>query len=186
MKIEDYQLSNGEILIHPYQRGDARPCFDAIIESMDELMPWMFWCNADITYSEIEDWVKSRPDAWLDDTSYEFAIVDHRQGTFIGNCGLVHVDLQNRRAELGYWIRTTKIRKGYATQASKLALKFAFEVVQLNRVEIIIETKNTNSQRVAEKLGAKKEGLMRKRLLIHDTFRDAILYSILAEDDLST
>ena len=182
MKIEDYQLSNGTILIRPYQMDDARPCFEAIVESMDELMPWMFWCNADISFPEIEGWVESRLGAWLDDTSYEFAIVDSHQGTFVGNCGLVHVDLQNKRAELGYWIRTSQARKGFATQASMLALEFAFDVLQLNRVEIIVETKNMNSQRVAEKLGAKKEGLMRQRLHIHDTFRDAFLYSILADD----
>lgn len=184
MEIEDYQLSNGMILIRPYQKEDAKPCFDAILESMDELMPWMFWCNADLTYPEIEGWVESRPNAWLDDTSCEFVIVDSHQGTFIGNCGLVHIDFQNRRAELGYWIRTSQTRKGYATQSSKLALKFAFEVLRLNRVEIIVETKNTNSQRVVEKLGANKEGLLRQRLHIHGTFRDAFLYSILAEDDL--
>jgi len=186
MEIEDYQLSNGKILIRPYQKEDAKPCFDAILESMDELMPWMFWCNAGLTYPEIEGWVESRPDAWLDDTGYEFVIVDSHQGTFIGNCGLVHIDFQNRMAELGYWIRTSQTRKEYATQASQLALKFAFEVLRLNRVEIIVETKNTNSQRVAEKLGAKKEGLMRQRLHIHGTFRDAFLYSILGEDDLAT
>ncbi|MGB7875687.1 MAG: GNAT family protein [Anaerolineales bacterium] len=185
MKIEDYQLSNESILIRPYQMNDARPCFDAILESMDELMPWMFWCHTDITYPEIEDWVKSRPGAWLDDISYEFAIIDSRQGSFIGNCGLVHVDLQNRKAELGYWMRTSQTRKGFATQASKLALKFAFDVLQLNRVEIIVETKNMASQKVAEKLGAKMEGLMRQRLHIHDTFRDAILYAVLAEENVS-
>ena len=182
MKIEDYQLSNGTILIRPYQMDDARPCFEAIIESMDELMPWMFWCNPDIAYPEIEGWVASRPSAWLDDISYEFVVIDPHQGTFIGNCGLVHVDLQNRMAELGYWIRTTQTHKGFATQASKLALKFAFDVLHLNRIEIIVETGNTASQKVAEKLGAKKEGVMWQRLHIHDTFRDAYLYSILADD----
>jgi len=186
MKIEDYQLSNGTILIRPYQMDDARPCFEAIVESMDELVPWMFWCNPEIVYPEIEGWVESRPGAWLDDISYEFAVIDPHQGTFIGNCGLVHVDLQNRMAELGYWIRTSQTRKGFATQAAKLALKFAFEVLQLNRVEIIVETKNTASQKVAEKLDAKKEGLMRQRLNIHDTFRDTYLYSILADDEAST
>jgi len=186
MKIEDYQLSNGTILIRPHQMDDAEACFEAIIESMDELMPWMFWCHADLAYPEIENWVESRPKAWLDDTAYEFAIIDGHQGTFIGNCGLVHVDLQNRMAELGYWIRTSQTRKGFATQASKLALKFAFEILHLNRIEIIVETRNTISQKVAEKLGVKKEGLMRQRLNIHDTFRDAYLYSILADDDAST
>ena len=185
MKFEDYQLSNGTILIRPHQMNDARPCFEVIVESMDELMPWTFWCNADIAFPEIEQWVDSRPGAWLDDTSYEFAIIDCHKGSFIGNCGLVPVDLQNRMAELGYWVRTSQTHKGFATRASKLALKFAFDVLHLNRIEFIVETRNTISQKVAEKFGAKKEGLMRQRLNAHDTFRDVYLYSILTEDDAS-
>lgn len=131
MKIEDYQLSNGTILICPYQMNDAEACFEAIVKSMDELMPWMFWCNTDIVLPDIENWVESRPGAWLDDTAYEFAVIDPHQGSFIGNCGLVHVDLQNRMAELGYWIRTSQTHKGFATHASKLALNFAFDVLHL-------------------------------------------------------
>ena len=182
MKNEDYQLSNGTILMRPHRMEDAKPSFEAIIESLDELMPWMSWCHTDIAFQEIEKWVESRPGAWQDDTDYDFAIIDPQQGTFIGNCGLTRVDLQNKRAELGYWIRTTQTRKGYATQASKLALKFGFQVLQLNRIEIMMDTMNMNSQKVAEKLGAKKEGLLRQRLNVHDAFRDVYLYSILAEE----
>jgi len=186
MNPEDTQLSNGTILIRPHRMEDARPNFEAILESVDELMPWMAWCHADLAFSEIEHWVESRPGTWLNDTDYDFAVIDLQQGMLIGTCGLVRHDPLNRRAELGYWIRTSQTRKGYATQASKLALKFAFDVLQLNRIEIIIDTMNTNSQKVAEKLGAKKEGLLRQRLNVHDTFRDVYLYSILAEDNIST
>lgn len=186
MNPEDYQLSNGTILIRPHRMEDARPSFEAIVESIDELKPWMAWCHADLEFSEIEKWVESRPGTWLNDTDYDFAIIDLHQGMLIGTCGLVRLDFLNKRAELGYWIRTTQTRKGYATQASKLALKFAFDVLHLNRIEIIIDTTNMNSQKVAEKLGAKKEGLLRQRLNVHDAFRDVYLYSILAEDYVST
>lgn len=182
MKNRDYQLSNGTILVRPHQMADAEPCFEAIIESMDELMPWMFWCQPGIAFPEIEKWIESRSQAWLNDTDFEFAIVDPHQGSFIGNCGLVHLDLQNSRAELGYWIRTSQTGRGIATQASKLALQFGFDVLGLNRVEILIDTGNIASQKVAEKLGAEKEGLLRQRLNIHDEFRDAYLYSIIADD----
>ena len=182
MKNKDYQLSNGTILIRPHQMEDASPCFEAIIESMEELKPWMFWCNDDLAFPEIDGWVASRAVAWLNDTDYEFAILDCHQGAFIGNCGLVHVDLQNRMAELGYWIRTSQTRQGFATQASKLALQFAFDVLDLNRIDILIDTNNKNSQKVAEKLGAKQEGILRQRLNIHDRLRDAYLYSILADE----
>ena len=118
----------------------------------------------------------------MDDKEYEFAIIDCHQGSFIGNCGLMHINLQNRIAELGYWIRTTQTNMGFATQASKLALNFAFDVLRLNRIEIIVETSNKISQKFAENLGAKKKGLMRKRLNIHDKLHDAYLYSIVADD----
>ena len=61
MNIEDFQLSNGTILIRPHQLDDAESCFEAIIESKDELMPWMFWCHSDISFPEIKKWVESRP-----------------------------------------------------------------------------------------------------------------------------
>jgi len=182
MKIIDYQLSNGTIVIRPHQPYDAETCYSAVIESIDDLMPWMFWCHLEISFSEIEDWIVSRPQAWEDDKDYDFAIIDSNQGSFIGNCGLGHIDLHNKVAELGYWIRTSQTNRNFATCASRLVLNFAFDVLKLNRIEIIVASSNETSQHVAEKLGAKKEGLLRQRLNIRDKVHDAYLFSIIPDD----
>jgi RimJ/RimL family protein N-acetyltransferase len=68
------------------------------------------------------------------------------------------------------------------TCASKLICNFAFDILKLNRIEIVIAEENIISQRVAEKLGAKKEGLLRKRLTVRDIIYDAYLFSLILDD----
>jgi RimJ/RimL family protein N-acetyltransferase len=59
---------------------------------------------------------------------------------------------------------------------------FGFRQLGLQRIEIVVATGNHASQRVAEKAGALREGVLRKRLLIHGAAHDAVLYSLVAED----
>ena len=143
---------------------------------MDVLVP------NDISLHEIEEWIKSRPKLWEDNKGYHFAIIDSKRRSFIGNCGLDPVDLQNRIAELGYWVRTSHTNQGIATCALKLVINFAFNILKLNRIEILIAEKNTISQHVAEKLGAQKEGLLRKRLSVRGKIHDAYLFSVISDD----
>ena len=83
---------------------------------------------------------------------------------------------------LGYWVRSTAAGRGVATQAARLMARFAFEQVGLHRVEILAAIPNIASQRVAEKAGAVREGVLRNRLLIRGVSYDAILFSLIPED----
>jgi RimJ/RimL family protein N-acetyltransferase len=182
MKFENYQLTNKTIIIRPHRLSDVEACYSAVRESIDELSPWMHWCHSEISLHEIKDWIDSRPQKWENDEGYHFAIINSETKSFIGNCGLDHVDLQNRVAEIGYWVRKSCTREGIATCASKLVLDFAFHFLKLQRVEFIIAAKNIISQRVAEKLGAKREGLLRRRLNVRDIIYDAYVFSIIRDD----
>ncbi|HYE66449.1 MAG TPA: GNAT family protein, partial [Pyrinomonadaceae bacterium] len=59
---------------------------------------------------------------------------------------------------------------------------FGLEELGLQRIEIVVAVDNWASQRVAEKVGATREGILRKRLLIHGRPQDALMYSLVAED----
>ena len=85
-------------------------------------------------------------------------------------------------ANLGYWVRTNSVGRGVATSATRLAARFGFEELGLHRIEIVAAVENIASQRVAEKAGALREGLLRKRLLIRGESQDAVLFSLLPED----
>jgi RimJ/RimL family protein N-acetyltransferase len=92
------------------------------------------------------------------------------------------IDWDNRRANLGYWIRSSATRRGVATEATCLLARWGFENTALNRLELIISTKNLASLRVATKAGAAREGILRSRLLLHGETHDAAVFSFTRRD----
>ena len=85
-------------------------------------------------------------------------------------------------ANLGYLVRTSRVKEGIATEAAKLVARYGFEKLDLQRIEVVVSTDNAPSLRVAEKLGAVKEGLLRNGLRKHGTPCDAYMYSLIPTD----
>ena len=109
-------------------------------------------------------------------------VIEGADGRFLGGCGLNRVDTMHRYANLGYWLRRTALRQGIATAAVRLLRDYAFARTILDRLEIIVAVQNTASQRVAERVGAVREGKLREALLLHGQRHDAVLYSLLRSD----
>jgi ribosomal-protein-serine acetyltransferase len=177
-----FQSSDGSILIRPLQTSDIGPSYEAVRESIPEISQWMDWCHADYSMEEAANWVNSCVAAWSNGTEYEFAIIDANNGMFLGGCGLNRIDLQNKWANLGYWVRSSQTRRGVATSATLLVARFGFPEVKLNRVEIVVAAGNTASLRVAEKVGATYEGLLRNRLVVHSEIHNAVMFSLIPGD----
>jgi ribosomal-protein-serine acetyltransferase len=74
------------------------------------------------------------------------------------------------------------VRRGVASRAARLIARFGFRELGLQRLEIIAATENHASQRAAVKAGATREGVLRKRLLIHGRPHDAVMHSLVEED----
>lgn len=176
------ELTDGTISLRPYLTDDVEDLYQAVRESMNELQPWMPWCHPDYSIEESRDWLALREDARSNGTEYDFCISDARTGRFLGGVGLNQIKDQHRAANLGYWIRTSAAGRGVATSAARLVARFGFEELNLIRIEIVAATGNLASQRVAEKVGAVREGVMRKALLLHGVAHDAVLTSLVAED----
>ncbi len=85
-------------------------------------------------------------------------------------------------ANLGYWVRTARTGRGIATAVVLLLADFGFKELKLNRIEIMVDIENKRSQRVAEKTGAVREGILRNRLIIHNKVRDVVLFSLIPKD----
>jgi len=88
----------------------------------------------------------------------------------------------HQMANLGYWVRTSAAGRGVATRAARLVARFGFAQLDLHRIEILAAVDNIGSQKVAEKAGAVREGVLRKRLLINGESQDAVIFSLLPED----
>lgn len=176
------ELTDGLIHLRHYREDDAQALYEAVRESIPELQQWMPWCHPDYAIEESRAWLASLPEARSRGAAYDFRIADARTGEFLGGTGLNRIDELYRAANLGYWIKTSATGRGVATRAARLVARFAFEELNLVRVEIVAAVGNLGSRRVAEKVGAVREGVMRKALIVHGTAHDAVLTSLVAED----
>jgi RimJ/RimL family protein N-acetyltransferase len=72
-----------------------------------------------------------------------------------------------------------------AAAAVRLVAAWAFEQTDLERLEVFVAAENSRSLRVAQKVGAVREGVLRRRILLHGVFHDAVMHSIVRGDRLS-
>jgi ribosomal-protein-serine acetyltransferase len=176
------ELTDGKVTLRPYRLNDSPESFKAIKESAAEISVWLPFVHPDYSIQENRAWLKKRPADWKKGVGYEFAILDAKDGTMIGGCGLNGIDKMNRRANLGYWVRTSHTRRGVATAATLLLAKWGFEALKLTRIEILVAVDNERSLRVAAKVGATREGILRNRLVIRDKAHDAVMHSLIPGD----
>ena len=170
-----------EVSIRPYDLNDVEKLYEAARESVAELQPFLPWCHPEYVIDEARSWIELQVDQFQSGKEYEFVIVA-TEGRFLGGCGLNGIDRENRRANLGYWIRSSDTRRGAATAATRLLVRWAFDNTNLNRLEIVVSATNLASLRVAEKAGAIREGTLRSRLLLHGIAHDAAVFSFVRKD----
>ena len=85
-------------------------------------------------------------------------------------------------AEIAYWIGKKYWNKGYCTEAAKALLNYAFNELNLNRIIANYISRNLSSGRVMEKLGMKKEGILRQHVIKWKKYEDLIAYGILKKE----
>jgi RimJ/RimL family protein N-acetyltransferase len=150
----------------------------AALESVPEVFPWMAWCHEGYSLDDAQQWVDTQVDLAKKRLAFEFAIFDEN-ARFLGGCGINQINDYNRFANLGYWIRSSAMGRGVAPNAVRFVSNYAFRETNLNRLEIVCAVGNLRSQRVAEKVGAKREGVLRNRLMLSSGPSDAVMFSLL-------
>jgi ribosomal-protein-serine acetyltransferase len=174
------RLTDGKILLRPYEKKDINDLHQATLASLKELILWMPWAHENYTLSESKGFIKRGFESWRNGSQYNFAICDAATGKQVGVCGLNDFSEMNSRANLGYWVRTNRTGQGIAPAATKLLAKWGFETLGLKRIEIVVAVENARSLRVAEKAGAKREGILRNRLLLGGKPHDAVMHSLVS------
>jgi RimJ/RimL family protein N-acetyltransferase len=114
-------------------------------------------------------------------TESKWFIVQKKDGAKIGlmnHC----LTLPSRCTELSLGLTPKEQGKGYGTETTQLMVDYLFLSKDIARIQATINVKNTASQRVVEKVGFKREGLLRKMAFIRGEWTDFYLYSILREE----
>jgi len=112
----------------------------------------------------------------------QLAILRRDDGALIGMCNFHAIDVDCRRAELGYSLIVSAWGRGYANEAVTVLLDWGFEHLALNRVEADIDPRNKPSARALQRLGFAHEGHLRERWIVGGEVCDSDLYGLLASD----
>jgi RimJ/RimL family protein N-acetyltransferase len=135
-------------------------------------------------------WVEGFEHTWLeryergheDGTRAGFAIVDEADGSFLGLIALVRIDREGREAEAGYIVAPQARGRGIAARALHLLTGWALKELELERVELRISAGNVASERVAERSGFVREGVLRSVHFKQGLRSDLAVYSRIASD----
>ena len=123
---------------------------------------------------------------WFDghqgeETRYDGVI--EADGVPVGTIGLLSIDRKNSKAE--YYIAMGEVDykgKGVAKEASRLILEYGFEKLDLNRIYLFTEVENVAAQKLFERVGFVREGVIRQDIVSHGKYADRIAYGFLRED----
>jgi ribosomal-protein-serine acetyltransferase len=173
-------IETPRLALVPSAVDHAEPLWRAVEASLSELRPWMAWAIDD-SYEHNRDFLTMCETMWQRGEAWTFTVfVD---GSAAGTVGLGSCEPLISRAELGYWIRTDLAGRGLMTEAASAVVTFGFDEVGLHRLELHAGVMNANSNRVAEKLGFHRVGLLRDGSRGENGWYDCHLFDLLESDE---
>jgi ribosomal-protein-alanine N-acetyltransferase len=126
-------------------------------------------------------WIGTHADTVERDEGLTLAVTEKASGAIVGAIALT-IAREQGRGELGYWVAAERWGRGYATEAARAMLGYAFSTLDLRRVVAHCLTRNPGSRRVMEKLGMQCEGRLREHVVKWDVPEDIWIYGILRDD----
>ncbi|HWO74634.1 MAG TPA: GNAT family protein [Bacillus sp. (in: firmicutes)] len=115
-------------------------------------------------------------------TGIRWGITIKNNGEVIGSCGFLKVVSQHYRSEIGFELSREYWGKGIASEAFEAIIRYGFEEMNLQRIEALIEPPNIPSQKLVERHGFIREGLLRNYEFTGGKFDDLYMYSLLKQD----
>ncbi|RFU84456.1 N-acetyltransferase [Streptomyces triticagri] len=115
-------------------------------------------------------------------TGARLAIERASDGAFVGWCGLTGWNADFRSASLGYCLTEAMWGHGFATEAAHAVLKWAFDTLDLNRVQAEADTRNAASAQVLQKVGFVREGTLREDCIVNGDVSDSWVFGLLRRE----
>jgi len=146
---------------------------------------WRYMLYGDIkNEADLRAWVEDLLQRQQQGTDLPFAVIFLQSGQAIGATRYLNILPEHRSLEIGgTWYGLAYQRTGVNTEAKYLLLRHAFEELGCIRVQFKTDLRNVRSQQAIERLGAVREGVLRKHMILPDGYvRDSVFYSIIDDE----
>lgn len=131
---------------------------------------------------QAQQWLTRIQEGYRTRNALQFGIERRADSVLVGTCTIFQFHVASRRAEIGYALGRPYWGLGYMDSALQALLRYAFQTLDLNRLEADIDPRNVASARTLERLGFQKEGYLRERWIVNDEISDTYLYGLLRRE----
>ena len=158
------EMATERLHMRSYRPGDGKMYYQMLRQNRDHLYEFlpanmMAVQNED----EVEVFLRRFGAEWQLRNLFIFGVWEKETGIYVGEAYLANPDWHVPCIELGYFVVKASGGRGYATEAARAAITFAFEHLRVNRVELQVRADNAASIKVAEHCGFRYEGRQRQR-----------------------
>jgi RimJ/RimL family protein N-acetyltransferase len=176
----DYSFATERLLLRPFADSD----FAALlaIESRADVARWQYWEPRDaeavrVLARKLEEVTLTADGDWL-----SFAAVLAASGAMIGVCSVHLMSREHRQGEIGYTFHPDHHGHGYATEAARALVTFAFREFRFHRVIGRLEPRNPASARVLERLGMRREAHLVENEWVKGEWQSELVYAVLEHE----
>jgi len=159
---------------------DAEALLALVDDDRAHLRQWLPWVDGTQTLEDQRGFIEMGLAQHRADNGFHAGI--WYENRLAGTIGIHYLDRKNRSTSIGYWLHSSVVGHGLATQASRALISHLFHVENMNRVEITCAVDNHRSRAIPLRLGAKEEGVRRQCEWLYDHFVDHVIYSIIAAE----
>jgi ribosomal-protein-alanine N-acetyltransferase len=176
MSLPTPTLHTARLRLRPFTSGDA----DALFAVHSSAYVLRYWDAPPWTERErAQRFIVACRKMAEEGSGARLAIDRVSDGAFIGWCGLSRWNPDYRSASMGYCLDDAAWGHGYATEAARTLLQWAFDTLDLNRVQAETDTRNAASARVLEKLDFVREGTLREDCVVNGEVSDSWVYGLI-------
>lgn len=175
--LENVELAQNNIrlvaLSYEHEQGLTEACKDGEL--------WRLRVTSAPHYLEVKNYIEAALKQKAEGSRYPFVVIEESTGKILGSTSYHDLLFDVKRFEIGYTWYAKSVQRTHVNTTCKLLLfKFAFEQLEANTVALRTDQFNFKSQKAIERLGAKKDGIIRGNARRRDgTIRDTVMYSII-------
>ena len=174
-------LETERLLLRPFRSADAPALHAALTESIDELRAHLWflpWIAEEQTLQSAEVRCRKAEANFLLRADLPYLAFEKRSGQLLGSVGLHRTDWSLPKTEVGYWIRSKEVGRGYASEGVVALTDWALDLLGAQRVELVTDELNRGSRTVAERCGFRLEGVLHNVMRAPDgSLRHSCIYA---------
>lgn len=174
------KLEKGQLLLRTFEESEAETLFQMIDQNREHLGKWFSWLEKNTKTENTATFIKEENEKFAQKKGLYLGIWN--EGVLCGAISLDHIDKENKNGMIGYWLSKESVGKGIMYRSCKMLIDYAFNNLNLHRIDINHVTNNSRSESLIKRLGFTQEGMRRECRLLHGKYMNHVSYGLLSSE----